>query len=419
MTDERSGGEGGAGGAGVPGGRRGLLDGAEAVLEVGRATASILDPKEVVNRALDVVSRYHPLPVQFAVFGDPDEAGAWKLLGARSPDPAKLKELEGVVLSKEDLGVERARALETGEASFVSDVQQEPTMCGRLGTTFGVRSLLTVPLRSGDETLGMFLVCSPQPGHQFSEAERVLLRGVADQVSISIRNARLQRENLRALEDLRALSRRLWTVQEEERERIARELHDEAGQAMTALKLNLDLARRDEDLQRVKTRIADAVELAGNVLDELRRITSDLRPGGLHELGLVPALRALVDGFAKRAGVDAAFESSSDVVPHPDSDIASTSFRFIQEALTNVARHAQATKVRVSLEPGTSAGRIRLVVEDDGIGFQPKAALDGHFGLVGMRERARMLGGSLRVDTSAGRGTRLALELPAALGKSS
>jgi len=162
----------------------------------------------------------------------------------------------------------------------------------------------------------------------------------------------------------------------------------------------------------VRSRLTEAVELAGTVLDELRRISSDLRPGGLHELGLVPTLRALVDGFGKRSGVTADFDTTAEVIPHPDSEAASTAFRFVQEALTNVSRHAHASQVRVSLETSAS-GLLRVCVEDDGVGFGSSSRLlDGQLGLLGMRERARVLGGSLRLETVTEKGARLVLEIP-------
>lgn len=388
-----------------------LLDEAEALLEVGRATAALFDPSEVVARGLDVISRYLPFPTQFAVFGDPDgETGSWRFLGARVPESPKLFALQGLRLSPADIGAERAQAILCGDPSFTADAQLETNVIGQMAHQFGVRALLAVPLRSGEQTLGAVFVCSPSKD-ALTEDTCKLIRGVADQVSISLRNARLARENLEAVDDLRALSKRLWTVQEAERERIARELHDEAGQAMTALKLNLDLARREPDLERVRDRIGGAIELAGTVLDELRRISNDLRPGGLHELGLIPTLRALVDRFAVRQAIVAEFDATAEVLPHPDSDRASTVFRFVQEALSNVARHAQASRVRVSLETAAN-GLLRVHVEDDGVGFGPSRVLDGHLGLLGMRERARMLGGSLTVDSAAGKGARLSLEIP-------
>jgi signal transduction histidine kinase len=392
--------------------RRRLLDEAEALLEIGETTAALHVPTEVVERALDVVARYLPFPTQFAIFGDPDENGRWSLLGARTPDTPKLYALQELRLMSADLGAERAAAVHAGTPYFAPDATIENSVVAEFATKFGARSLLTVPLRSGELTLGAVFVCDPTTNIAFTAAERKLIRGVADQVSISLRNARLVRENLQSVDSLRALSKRLWTVQEEERERIARELHDEAGQAMTALKLNLDLARREPDLARVRTRIAEAVELAGTVLDELRRISSDLRPGGLHELGLVPTLRALVDGFGKRNAIAADFDTTAEVVPHPDSEAASTAFRFVQEALTNVARHAHATQVRVSLETSAS-GLLRVCVEDNGVGFGSSArVLDSQLGLLGMRERARVLGGSLKLEGAEEKGARLVLEIP-------
>ena len=210
---------------------------------------------------------------------------------------------------------------------------------------------------------------------------------------------------------MRGLSRRLWSIQEEERRRVARELHDQAGQAMTALKLRLDLARRETDVARVREQLEGATKLAGEVLDELRRIAHDLRTGSLEELGLVPALRALVEDFRGSTGVHVDFRAPAATPRRSDRDCEATVYRFVQEALVNVARHARAKRVRVSLEQDGERATAR--VEDDGAGFDPALASGrGHVGLVGMQERARMLGGDLRIESRPGGGTKLTLEVP-------
>ena len=215
-------------------------------------------------------------------------------------------------------------------------------------------------------------------------------------------------ERVEMAERLRKLSRRLLAVQEEERRRIAREIHDEVGQTLTALKLNLDLALRERIAAKMTARLTEASGFAARVLDELRRIAHDLQPGSLDQLGLKASLRALCRSFEKKTGVEctASVELSRGV----PLDAESTIFRFVQEALTNAARHARARTVSLKVEQK----RANLVasVADDGVGFDLDV-LDGDgLGLAGMRERARILGGELIVDSSRGRGTRLQLSLP-------
>ena len=217
-------------------------------------------------------------------------------------------------------------------------------------------------------------------------------------------------ERVRSEQALRGLSRRFWAVLEEERRRIARDLHDEAGQIMTALKLELDLARAESATNRRTRRLENASTLAGRVLEELRRVTRDLRPGALDELGLGPSLEALVSRFRDSTGLDAECRLAAPL-PTLDGDAETTIFRFVQEALTNVARHARAKRADVIVEQEGSA--LRASVADDGVGFEPARAVDGsRLGLVGMIERARLHDGQLVIDSARGKGTRVTLQLP-------
>ncbi len=212
-------------------------------------------------------------------------------------------------------------------------------------------------------------------------------------------------------EAVRGLSRRLWSIHEEERRRIARDLHDEAGQAMTALKLQLDLARRESDPARMRDRLRDASALATDVLDELRRISHELRTGALEELGLLPALRSLAEEFRRRAKFEIAFDVPLRECPRCEPDCEAAVFRFVQEALTNVHRHAGAKKVVVTFEYDGS--RVSIHIVDDGCGFDTGRPPElGKIGLLAMQERAKILGGGVQIESRAGHGTRLRLELP-------
>ena len=207
-------------------------------------------------------------------------------------------------------------------------------------------------------------------------------------------------EGRRALEartaQLEQLTRQLLHAQEDERRKIARELHDEAGQVLTALKIQLDLDGRPESSQMV-----------ARALEQVRSLSNLLRPSVLDDLGLMPALRGLVDDFGKRTRIEAALEVEEPVRPlTPEHQVVL--YRIVQEALTNVARHsgAQHAHVRLAAENGC----VRLVVEDDGRGAQGE--LRPHLGLLGMRERVTEMGGSLHAGTGAAGGFRLEAVLP-------
>lgn len=390
-----------------------MLGEAELLLEIGRATATLLRPQEVAARATAVIERIVLKPHQFSVFVVGEDGKFLVLLMSHLLDPSLLPHLEAAKFPIAEMGEPRRTAFREGRSVYCPDLLEEPTLRPEQrerAAVFNVRTLLEVPIQAGGHVLGLLEVSHPRPNMAFAPQQRRLLEGIADQMALSLRNARLATENARRLDELRALSRRVWSVQEEERRRIARELHDEAGQSMTALKLNLDLARKESDVEDMRKRLSNAAELAGEVLEELRRIARDLRPASLDDLGLVPAVRALVEDFGKRLDIAASFESRGPS-PRPDGDTAATVYRFVQEALTNVARHSSATAVTVNLDVEPEA--LRVQVADDGMGFDPGQPIaEGRLGILGMRERARILGGRVFLESKPGGGARLELELP-------
>ena len=196
-------------------------------------------------------------------------------------------------------------------------------------------------------------------------------------------------------EQLAQLTRLLLSAQEEERRRIARELHDEAGQILTAVKIDLDLAGRKE-----------SAELVGRAIAQTRNLSNLLRPQVL-DLGLIPAIRSLTDDFSARTEVRASL-NLPESLPGISSDRQVAIYRIAQEALTNVSRHANAKEVRIVIEAEND--HIALTVEDDGRG--PSGELRPHLGLIGMRERVAALGGTLAVGAGHGGGFRIEARIP-------
>jgi PAS domain S-box-containing protein len=216
--------------------------------------------------------------------------------------------------------------------------------------------------------------------------------------------------------ELRALAARLQAIREDERTRIAREIHDELGQALTALKLDLawlESKRPAGKRNSEAIRLTDASITAriDETMQIVRRIASELRPSVLDQLGLEAAIECLVQETAQRTGI--AVTLHADDFPRLPDDIASHAFRIIQEALTNVTRHAKATRVDVSVR--RAGAFIILGVEDNGVGFTPQS-LSGlrSLGLVGMRERALACGGTLLIRGEPGQGTGIAVTIPVA-----
>lgn len=218
----------------------------------------------------------------------------------------------------------------------------------------------------------------------------------------------------RSRAELRALAAQLQAAREEERTRIAREIHDELGQALTGLKLDLAWlgtrrprgnsgALRQIDMS-ITTRIDETMEV-------VRRIASELRPSVLDQLGLEAAIEWLVQEATQRTGIAVTLQAEE--FPKLPDEVASHAFRIIQEALTNVTRHSKATRVDVTVRRLETA--IILGVEDNGVGFMPQS-LSGlrSLGLVGMRERALACGGSLMIRGKPGEGTAIVVTIPVA-----
>lgn len=215
-------------------------------------------------------------------------------------------------------------------------------------------------------------------------------------------------------ERLRSLSRRLVEAQERERRHIARELHDEAGQALASLRFGLRLLEREvaEGLD-VAARVTELLRTTDAVIDGLHRLAADLRPASLDHLGLDAALRQHARATAATHGLHVRFKSRGFTGERLPPVVETALFRVVQEAVTNVVRHAKARRVDVLLEH--RGDRVLAMVEDDGVGFDPDRAQSGErFGLLGMRERAEALDGSLTVESSPGAGTTIVVEVASA-----
>jgi PAS domain S-box-containing protein len=235
-------------------------------------------------------------------------------------------------------------------------------------------------------------------GHEYYT---VILRDVTERV-------RSEEALKHSREELREFAIATNAVREQEKSRIARELHDELGQSLTALKIDLAWIR-----ERLKADGGAAVKLASmqGMLDStvaaIRRISSDLRPLMLDDLGLVAACEWLVQSFRNRAGIACSFELRGD--PDLADPHATAIFRVLQESLTNITRHARASRVDVALERAN--GRVTLTVKDDGVGFDSgQRRGPNSYGLFGIRERAYLLGGSATVESAPGLGTTVRLE---------
>jgi signal transduction histidine kinase len=300
--------------------------------------------------------------------------------------------------------------LTTGTAVLISDLHARPDW--RLPTDRSSEvSWMGVPLFARGEVAGLFSLSKREPDY-FKEEHVKLAEAMSSQASVAVENAILFEQMQAATERMQALSRRLVEAQENERRHIARELHDEAGQALVSLRYGLRLLEKDVDAgASVTERVAELVQRTDAVIDGLHRLAADLRPASLDHLGLEAALREYSRATGAKSGLAIRYKARGFKGERLPPVMETALYRVVQEAMTNVVRHAGATRVDVLAQ--RRGERVLVMVEDDGAGFEPSQVQRGdHFGLLGMRERAEALGGTLTLESALGAGATVVVEVP-------
>jgi PAS domain S-box-containing protein len=273
----------------------------------------------------------------------------------------------------------------------------------------GYRFSLAIPLTAQHRLLGTLTLAARRP-ETFDMETQTTVMEIARRLAMVLHNAHLFGELESSHSRLQELSRRLVQVQEAERRAIARELHDEVGQTLTALNIHLDLAARAGSRDQSQ-RLAETGRLVQELADRVRRMSLDLRPPMLDDLGLLPTLLWYFERITQQYQLRVAFEHHG-IERRFDADIETALFRVVQEALTNVARHAGVSVVSVRL--WADAATISAQIEDKGAGFDPKHVLSSvsSNGLRGMQERVSLLGGKLVIEAQTGSGACLTALLP-------
>lgn len=370
---------------------------------------------EVVSTALDVICRSLAVPAGWVLLNGVAEDGsaAITIHGALSPAFLEEESRQGLpdchcyqvlrrqtdwrqpVLRTDCPRLRRAQARADAEAAFTCH--------------------LSVPLMAQDRPLGVLNLAAIDPA-RFDVSEMELVAAIARQMGVAI-DAEQQRHRLldemARRETLRGqLLERVMEAQEEERRRISRELHDEAGQSLTSMLVGLRVLQEETAglNENALARIRELKHLTDGVLEELHRLAMDLRPASLDHVGLVAALEQMVAQTAQTHGLAAQFEALDiDTMTLP-AHVEMSVYRIVQEALTNAVRHSRAEHVDVLLKGG--GGSLVVVIEDDGCGFDPDTiASNSHLGLAGMQERAQQMGGKLTVESTPGAGATVVVEL--------
>jgi PAS domain S-box-containing protein len=369
--------------------------------------------EDILERALDAVLRLTQVDVG-AVFLIEEQGGEMHLTAYRglSEDAARVAADTGL------LDGSCGGVAEHGRVVVVPDLSR---FHGRRALSLQrekLNTLVHVPLTAKGCILGSMCVGTRQD-RQFDADEQELLKAIGSQIAVAIENARLYEEG-QIKERMRGeLFKKAINAQEEERRRIARELHDETSQSLTALLFAAEEASEMDSLKDVRHRLEGMHDLLQHTLDGVHKLIFDLRPSMLDHLGLVPAIRWLTKTRLEAKGVRIHFEERGEthrLAPEYETAI----FRVMQEAVTNISRHSAARNV--SIVYATDQDKVCVWVEDDGIGFDlvelgltpdnPRG-----LGLLGMQERLELLGGDLEIQSEPGSGTRLNIHLPLGNGK--
>jgi signal transduction histidine kinase len=364
----------------------------ESLIEVGNALAT----EDELSRMLDLVARRlrEILHARFVVILLRSDGGLRLEAAAGEVDAS-------VGTSAALSGTKAGRVLERGRSERVDSVIEDPE--SDLGPTrhLGMLTALYVPLRLRTELIGLIVAGDKLvPDMRFSNEDLRLAETYASRAAVAVDQARrVQRDAFR----------RVVEAQEEERRRLARELHDETGQALASILLGLKTLEEASDVTELRDRVEALRSRVVETLQDVRRLAVELRPAALDDFGLEPALERLASGFAEQTGLKVELESRlhDDRLP---PEVETVLYRIVQEALTNIVKHANAG--RVSIVVTQRAGSVGAIVEDDGRGFDPEQDTNGGIGLIGMRERVELLDGSMAIESAEGKGTTLVVEVP-------
>jgi signal transduction histidine kinase len=292
------------------------------------------------------------------------------------------------------------RVLDRGRSERLDSLLDDPEVDRDFARPMGMRAALFVPLLVGKRPIGVIQALDKLAAdRRFTNDDLRLAETFAAQAGIAVdTTARVAQDALR----------RAVEGQELERRRLARELHDETGQALTSILLGLRALEEAKNREGTKAAVRALRELVVATLQDVRRLAVELRPTALDDFGLTAALERLADNFSEQSGIAIELEAGLGHERLP-SDIETVLYRLVQEALTNVVKHAHAQHVSIVVR--RKEGVVTAVIEDDGRGFEDGKG-EGGLGLVGMRERVALVNGRFRIESAANAGTTLLVEVP-------
>ena len=366
----------------------------ESLNEIASALASEVE----LSRVLELVaSRLRELVhARLVLIALPVSDGA--TLVVRASDGEGADEFLGIRLERD--GSKTGKVLERRRSERVDSMIDDFEIDQDAGRRLAARTGLFVPMLLRDRAIGVISAHDKESSDaRFTDEDVRLAEAFASRAAVAVDlSERVATDALR----------RVVSAQELERQRLARELHDETGQALTSILLGLKAVEDAKDRSDLDAAAGQLRELVVSTLQDVRRLAVELRPKALDDFGLVPAIERLVETFREHTGLDVHLEPQLGAERLP-SDVETTLYRITQEALTNVVKHAQARHVSIVLT--RREGSVAAVIEDDGRGLG-SGADSGGLGLLGMRERIALVGGRLEVESSPGSGTTLSIEVP-------
>ena len=326
----------------------------------------------------------------------PDPSGGLRVVAA---DGEGVADLIGDVVPSES---KRARVLARGKSERIDSLLEDPEVDQVGARRAGGLTALFVPLVFHQKAIGVISAFNKDgPDPRFTDDDLRLAEAFSTRAALAVHlSERVERETLDAILD----------AQEAERSRIARELHDETGSALSAVLLGLTAIDQAATLPEARQASAALRETARTTLENVARMAFELRPPTLDQFGLVPALKDLSRGLEKSGGPKVELELDLATGERLPPKVETALFRITQEALTNAVKHADAKTVRITL--ARQERSVVLTVDDNGRGFSRVQARGEHFGLIGMRERTASVNGALDIKSKPGAGTRLTAEIP-------
>jgi signal transduction histidine kinase len=387
----------------------------ELVQEVGSAVVAELDPARVLRL---IAQRARTLiDADVALIALQDDMGEEFVI--RVATGTRAGSLEGMRIPPS--GSISGLVLTTLEPLIVDDAQTDPRAYSPVADVARAKSMLSAPLIEGGEGIGVLTLLHADVA-KFDGEDLFVVKSFADLASIALQNARAvsaERDRAQLEADLAEAQLReamrtqtlqaVIRAQEDERQRIARELHDSFGQSLASILLGLKVLDQQKTIEAVRERIADVRDVAAAAASDVRRIAFELRPTLLDDLGLEAALQRYAHDVEHRSGIGIRVDAGLGD-QRLDSEVETVLYRVAQEAMTNAVKYATASQITIALT--TSDGEVRLVVSDDGRGFDLSKVEGKGLGLLGMRERSELVGGKLSIRSEEGGGTTVELRVP-------